>query len=77
MRNLSAANLFLTLSAADLHWDDLICRCDFDWAEDDEDAVVNGNLPMAATSKSLNCSLPKANWYNEAFPTHSYVLTPN
>ncbi|KAJ5356363.1 hypothetical protein N7517_010972 [Penicillium concentricum] len=70
-------NLHECSSTQTAPFDELLRRCNFNWAEDaEEEARANGNLPMAAAPKPLDCSLPKAKWYNEPFPTRNYVPAP-
>ncbi|KGO65271.1 hypothetical protein PITC_072640 [Penicillium italicum] len=56
--------------------EDLLRRCDFDWAEDVEDAVYETNLPVAAIPKLLQHRARNTNWYDESFPTPNCVPTP-
>ncbi|KGO60652.1 hypothetical protein PEX2_088340 [Penicillium expansum] len=56
--------------------EDLLRRCNFDWAEDVEDAVADHNLPMNAIPKSLHYRAPGMSWYDEPFPTPNHVPTP-
>ncbi|CAI7623532.1 unnamed protein product [Penicillium glandicola] len=55
---------------------ELLRRCDFDWAEDVEDAVINSNLSMAATPKSLGYSLPEAKLYNKIHLGPRHITRP-
>ncbi|KAJ5412831.1 hypothetical protein N7465_005136 [Penicillium sp. CMV-2018d] len=54
---------------------DLLRRTNFDWAEDVEDTVAKGNLPMAMP-KTINYRVPETAWYDESFPTPSHTPTP-
>ncbi|KAJ5200118.1 hypothetical protein N7491_009082 [Penicillium cf. griseofulvum] len=57
-------------------FDNILRRCNFDWAEDAEEASVHCDLRMPATSKSLGSSSPQAKWYNESYPSLHYVPKP-
>ncbi|KAI2732361.1 hypothetical protein CBS147332_1500 [Penicillium roqueforti] len=57
--------------------DELLRRCDFDWAEDVEDAATNDNSHMPTTPDPLGYPLPKADIHNEIYPTTRYLRYPN
>ncbi|KXG47527.1 uncharacterized protein PGRI_013970 [Penicillium griseofulvum] len=57
-------------------FDNLLQRCNFDWAEDAEEAAIHCDLRMPATPKSLGSSWPQAKWYNESYPSLQYVPKP-
>ncbi|KAJ5266050.1 hypothetical protein N7524_007068 [Penicillium chrysogenum] len=58
-------NLHLSSSTQDPSFDELLRRCDFDWAEDVEDADLSGNLPIAAKANPLDYCLSKETLYHE------------
>ncbi|KAJ6184440.1 hypothetical protein N7519_005741 [Penicillium mononematosum] len=58
-------NLHLSSSTQDASFDGLLRRCDFDWAEDVEDADISGNLPITATADPLDYCLSKETLYDE------------
>jgi hypothetical protein len=57
-------------------FDKLLQRCNFDWAEDAEEAAIYCDLRMPATPKSLGSSSTKPKWYNESYPSLQYVPKP-
>lgn len=69
-------NLHQSSSTQNTSFDEILRRCNFDWAEDVEDAEISGNLPMAATSNLLDYSLPKANLHNGIHPTPRHLPYP-
>jgi hypothetical protein len=58
-------NLHLPSSTQDAPFNELLRRCDFDWAEDVEDAEISGNLPITTAANPLDYCLPKGTLYDE------------
>ncbi|CRL25994.1 unnamed protein product [Penicillium camemberti] len=52
--------------------EELLERCQFDWAEDVEDAAVSGDLPKVTVPTPVDYS-PKVNLYNEIYPISRHL----
>ncbi|CAG8060847.1 unnamed protein product [Penicillium nalgiovense] len=66
-------NLHLSSSTQDASFDELLRRCDFDWAEDVEGADISGNLPITTAANPLDYCLPKETFYDEIHHTPRHL----
>ena len=63
------SNLYLGSTTQDASFDELLCRSDFDWAEDVEDAEVSGTFPITMAPNPPAYYLSNETSYNDIYHT--------